>query len=946
MTETVIIEFVSSTEGLQPAEDKLAAIGKIDAKAAQVFKQTNTELKNRVSVLTAVGQQAQKVNTETGKMKGTISDLDKVTKSFTKNFMEGFEQGVIDTLKEAGVSSDQFAAAMKKGSADAGKSTKSLRAELSQMRQELVRMKLAGKEGTEEFKKMEAAAGQLDDAIRDVSTAVKNVGSDTAVLEGTVGIFTGIAGATSAATAAVALFGEESEELQEVLLRVNSLMAITQGLQSVANILQKESSAAKLADIIVTRAQTAAQAAFNFVVGTSTGLIKGLRLALATTGVGLLVIGLIELVSALQSTETELEDVNFELDLLRGKTAGAKEAIEDLTDIRIAEARRAGKAESDLVRLRGRATVETIKAIEEENKGLRARRDQLDITSEGYFVLNKAIEDNNKEIKKLNKEALIQSIELQTQLSEEQKKAAEEQARLAKEAEENARKLRLAAANDELALLERKLLAAEKGGQIEITLQKKIIAAKAAIDVEAEGLTANQKLLIQERALQDQLELQKEFNKKSSQEAIEALISRNNAELQALDITNSEKLRLTIENIINQSQIEVAAAEGNASKIKEINAKRDADIKAARLKLIDEVATYELELEDNKRGKLLRRAQQRADDEKNTLGDRLSAIDFIVNYELNKNGKLFDILNEKRSKKLISEKDYNLQYADLVDQQAQIVENGEKKKQDAIDKTTARTKAQNEQLLQNVLNVANVVVSVLAQVYDNQSARENNRIAEQKRRLQELREAGAISEKEEQKRLKLIEAQERANKNRQAQREKQIAVFQALLSIPVAVLKGLKDGGLPLAIIYGALAGVQAALVAARPVPKFRKGKKDSYEGFGEVGEAGTELIEKDGRMYVADKPTVIWLGKKDKVYNPAETKAMMKQQPTVNKSLMTVVNNHNGSSVNIDYEKLGKSVGKNIPQTILNITAEGMSHFVKQGNTMTEYLDKRRGWG
>ncbi len=60
--------------------------------------------------------------------------------------------------------------------------------------------------------------------------------------------------------------------------------------------------------------------------------------------------------------------------------------------------------------------------------------------------------------------------------------------------------------------------------------------------------------------------------------------------------------------------------------------------------------------------------------------------------------------------------------------------------------------------------------------------------------------------------------------------------------------------------------------------PNSEKGKKDAYEGPGVVGEAGAELIEKDGQLYVAPKKTIVWLGAKDKVFNPQETIRMMEK--------------------------------------------------------------------
>jgi hypothetical protein len=234
------------------------------------------------------------------------------------------------------------------------------------------------------------------------------------------------------------------------------------------------------------------------------------------------------------------------------------------------------------------------------------------------------------------------------------------------------------------------------------------------------------------------------------------------------------------------------------------------------------------------------------------------------------------------------------------------------------------------------------VVGVLDSLFRLQSDKENQRISEQKANVDQLREAGVITEKEAIKRMKVIEAEEKRIKRQQAQRDKQIAIFQAIINTAAGIAKAIPN--IALMAIAAAIGAAQIAIIASRPIPKFKGGKKGNYEGLGEVGEAGAELVEKDGRMFVAEKSTIIWLGKKDKVYNPAETKAMMKPQPGINKSLLKVQNNGH-SSIEIDYEKLGKSVGKNIPQTILNITEKGMTNLVRNGNSYIEYLDKRRGF-
>jgi hypothetical protein len=954
MKEQIIIEFISSTEGLQPAEDKLAALGKIDKASADAFKKSNAELKQRVAILRDAGGTTQKMNIETAKVKGTIADLDKIAKNFTQNFIAGFEQGVVEALEQAGVSAQEFHGAMKKGNADITKSTGSLRAEFSKSKEELTRLKLAGKENTDEFKKLESELGRVKDAMADVNQQIKNVGSDTSTLDGLLGIAGGVSGAFTAAQGAVALFGDENKDLQQVLVRINAAMAITQGLAQVQNTLMKESSAAKLADIIVTRAQTAAQATFNFVVGASTGLLKVFRIALATTGVGLLVIGLIELVSALKSADEGLEQVNEELERNKYLIEGDRKAIQVLTERQIALAKLAGKAESDQIRIRGKGLVEERKIIEQRTKDLERQRDGLDKTSTAYFELNKRIEENNVAINDLNNEALIVSIDLQRQILEEEKKAAEEKkqaaekaAQDAKKREEELRRLRLARLNDDLAALERQLLAAEKGGQIEIDLQKKIVAAKAAIDLEGENLTTNQKKLIQKKALQDQLSLQKEYNARSTQQALEGLISQNNAQLQLLNITSEERLRLAVENIITAAQLEVNAAEGNAAKIKEINAKRDADIKAVRLKSIQEALDYELQVQEAREGANLRALNKIAGNEKASLAERIAAIDAILDYELGRLDDRTEALNDSFSKGLISQKDYNLQYNKLVDETAQVVENAEQRKQDAIEKTAAKGLEKAKQIINATTEIAGQVVGVLNNLFQAQSEKETNRIAEQKANINELRESGVITEKEAIKRLKAVEAEEKRIKRQQAQRDKQIAIFQAVINTAAGIAKAIPN--IALMALAAALGAAQIAIIASKPIPKFRTGKKNNYEGLGEVGEAGAELVDRGGQMYLVEKPTIVWLGKKDKVYTPEETAKRLNSnvQPASQKQLISISAQQTTKQQAIDYDKLaekvGESVAKHVPVNITNIDEKGISQLTKQGLSQIEYLDKRR---
>ena len=88
----------------------------------------------------------------------------------------------------------------------------------------------------------------------------------------------------AATQGAIALFGEENEALNESLLKVQSALAIQQGVQGLTEAYKELSIGTKLAG--------AAQAIFSTVVGTTSGALKVFRIALISTGIGAIVVGL------------------------------------------------------------------------------------------------------------------------------------------------------------------------------------------------------------------------------------------------------------------------------------------------------------------------------------------------------------------------------------------------------------------------------------------------------------------------------------------------------------------------------------------------------------------------------------------------------------------------------------------------------------------------------
>lgn len=128
----------------------------------------------------------------------------------------------------------------------------SYKAQLRMLRDELIQMEAAGKRNTKEYRDLQQRAGELKDAIGDAQQQMKNMADDEKIFKGIGSAITGITGAFTAVQGAVGMFAGENENLNRIMLKVQSMMAITIGLQQVAEMLNKDSY---FSTIILTKAK-------------------------------------------------------------------------------------------------------------------------------------------------------------------------------------------------------------------------------------------------------------------------------------------------------------------------------------------------------------------------------------------------------------------------------------------------------------------------------------------------------------------------------------------------------------------------------------------------------------------------------------------------------------------------------------------------------------------
>jgi hypothetical protein len=416
---------------------------------------------------------------------------------------------------------------------DSDKSTMSAVGRLRAMKRELADLD----EGSQRFKELSKEAAILQDKIGDAATRVRVLASDTGKLDATVQGVQGLAGGFSAVQGAAAAFGSESEDLVKTLSKVQGSMALVNGLQQVATVLNKDSA---FSIIFLSKAK----AALSTVIGTTTGALKLFRIALIATGIGALValIGTViakwdewkdsimdfinsalapvikglQALGILDSDETKaaINRANERRDAILEEARAIddkRNSVEDYYDFEIRKAKASGKDVKDIEREKQRAVIATLQA------NLKALQSIEKKNLEVYARIGNTAKELKELQTQLSQDLVIDEIESNKKIEEDNTKAAEKRAEAAKKAAEKAR-----AQAEQLENLRIGLIEGSQEREI-ATVNKKYIKliedakGNAELIKALEQTKANELLSIEEK-YQEQLDAIKE---KELQQAIE-----------------------------------------------------------------------------------------------------------------------------------------------------------------------------------------------------------------------------------------------------------------------------------------------------------------------------------------------------------------------------------------------------------------------------------------
>ena len=312
-TEIINIE-VDANKALQAISEANAAIKELtDANkqlAAEMEADTSKKAENtdaievnnaKIRVLTESVRTYQKEirnsikeqqgdGTSLKELRATLSNLTKQYDELSaaqRNGAEGnqLQQQIQKTITEIS-SAEEATGRFQRSVGHYSNALKDLRQRYKENLSEIARLKGEHKEGTEEFKKASAAAGQLARQLRESKETAAAMSQEFAGLNTAVGTVQLISGAFEGAVGAMTLFGVDSKQAAEAQKELTAAIALGNGVQNVANALKADGNlilgitkiqmtaataaetvhtAAQGKGIIATKAATIAQALFNAV---------------------------------------------------------------------------------------------------------------------------------------------------------------------------------------------------------------------------------------------------------------------------------------------------------------------------------------------------------------------------------------------------------------------------------------------------------------------------------------------------------------------------------------------------------------------------------------------------------------------------------------------------------------------------------------------------------
>ena len=289
-------------------------------------------------------------------------------------------------------------------------------------------------------------AAELKDRIAD-SKALTDAYNPDQKFKALTASLSGVAGGFGAVQGAMALFGAESEDVQKTLLKVQSAMAISQGLNSIGDSIDsfktlgnqiKTLTVFQKANEMANKAAAFSLKALGISAEVTSTSFKVMKTAIISTGIGVLVIALGEAVAAFQSFQSAAEDAaeaqrELNASALRYADVGLKAEQDFLNNqekINLSKAKLAGKSEKEIFEIEQNARAARIRSLQRHYKEVGANnaearqkdKEEIDkINADGIAAQNDFQLKQKKQGEEKNKQnSALQAQQIAEQLAAQQ----------------------------------------------------------------------------------------------------------------------------------------------------------------------------------------------------------------------------------------------------------------------------------------------------------------------------------------------------------------------------------------------------------------------------------------------------------------------------------------------------------------------------------------------
>ena len=718
------------------------------------------------------------------------------------------------------------------------------------------------------FKELRDRAGELTDQISETNNSVKLLATDgiERKLGASIGAVETVAGAFGAVQSSLALFGIESEVVNTSLQKLAATTTLLNSLNAIKNATNKDSALALFlenkgitANTIAKKGAAIAQRLWTLAVGQTTGAMKLLRVALISTGIGALVVGVGLLIANFKEVTGFVDKLRGRLrDFLENLTGSAEAAkwlgyyiellispitllvhgVQELskylglvdakkitTDLEAlnkslerSEAifERTNRSLSDNIALL-KAKGATDKEIsEKEIELLQRRADQWQgysnivqenvkkITDSGRRLTEdeqKALDDFNKKVQDAQLALAVKEAEVRKKRADEYKKFMQDITNLERDLQAEINQLIIQGIKDEGLRNKEELIEQNRIANIKLDEQEKQLKKEGKLTEDIQSLIAERRFLIQRKFNNDLAHLEEDEAKKRQ------------AKQKELDAEAQKRYEESLEGRIAAIQ-DAARMEEMALQEGFINTGRN------QKERIEQEKQHQLEILQIKR---------------KALQDQL-AITIQEGLELS---KIFGQIPAEQQKLIDQLK------ASLVAMNAEL---------EALSKNTSIVSeefaSKFEEIKNTIMSVAGEFANVINQAFQNQLANIDKVGEAQKQAIED----STLTEKQKQRQIEKIE-KETAQKRYKIELEqfnfnKGVQIVQAIANTASAVVAALANpvpfvGGV-LAAIAAATGAAQIAVISAQQPPSPPSFEIGGYTGNGNIREESTALGRKD----------------------------------------------------------------------------------------------------